>query len=107
MKQFVPHFTDQHINDQSALRSLPGGESLVDYIGATATIEEDWKRIVGAINERAATTFVPGAVTNPNGHGGASGHGVETECQCAAPVCVCCSMLRAAIAASASRNEHR
>ena len=80
LAQFVPHFTDQHINDQAHCVFLPGGESLVDYIGSTATIAEDWPIIVDAINKRANTSFVAGPVTNPNGHGGADGHGQETAC---------------------------
>jgi hypothetical protein len=78
--QFVPHFTDLHINDQAHCVFLPGGESLVDYVGSTATIAQDWTAIVGAINARAGTAFVAAPVTNPNGYGGADGHGQETVC---------------------------
>ena len=80
MQQFVPHFTDLHINDQSHCVFLPGGESLVDYIGATESINEDWPAIVERINERAGTAFVAAPPTNPNGHGSAAAGGVENGC---------------------------
>ena len=78
--QFVPHFVDLHINDQSHCVFLPSGESLVDFVGATASIDEDWTTIVGEINDRVGTRFVPVAVTNPNGHGKPGQGNVENSC---------------------------
>ena len=80
LSRFVPHFIDQHINDQAHCVFLPGGDSLVDYIGATSTIEEDWPRIVAEINHRAGTAFVPQPITNPNGHGKSASR-VATDCE--------------------------
>ena len=81
--RFAPHFLDEHINDQAHCVFLPGGESLVDYVGDSARVSQDWQHIVAAINERSGSNFSSGAVVNPNGRGGPDGHGVENACQCA------------------------
>jgi hypothetical protein len=45
MNAWFPHFVDEHIGDQSHCVFLPGGESMVDYIGASETIDEDWPEV--------------------------------------------------------------
>lgn len=81
LSSFMPHFVDVHINDQAHCVFLPAGEALVDYIGATATVDDDWVEIVASINKRAGTDFVAGPVSNPNGHGDAAKGKVENSCE--------------------------
>jgi hypothetical protein len=80
LQRWVPSFVDVHINDQSHCVFLPGGESLVDYIGATETIEDDWVEIVAAINKRTGLKIVAKAMTNPNGMGQKANGGIEHGC---------------------------
>jgi hypothetical protein len=76
-KMFAPQFTLQHLNDQSHCVFLPGGESLVDFVGATESVEEDWARVVQEINNRMGTTFVPGIMGRHNVGQGDAG---QTSC---------------------------
>lgn len=41
-EKWHPQFVDVHITDQSSCTFLPDGESLVDYIGTTETLNDDW-----------------------------------------------------------------
>jgi hypothetical protein len=79
--RWIPHFVDQHINDQSHCVFLPGGESLVDFVGSTERIQEDWPLVVEEINRRMGTEFTVGHVGNPNGHGNQTAGGIETVCE--------------------------
>lgn len=42
---WLPHFLDEHISDQSHCVFLPGGESMVDYIGSSERIDADWPAV--------------------------------------------------------------
>lgn len=42
---WLPHFLDEHISDQSHCVFLPGGESMVDFIGASESIDADWPAV--------------------------------------------------------------
>ena len=79
-KRFVPRFLDIHISAQSHCAFLPSGAPIVDFIGATETVNEDWVEIVANINARAGTSFVAAPVTNPNGHGASEHGGVSSRC---------------------------
>jgi hypothetical protein len=84
--RFNPGFPDEHVADQAHCIFLPGGESVVDYIGSTETIEQDWLKIVGEINRYSGSNFVPQPLKNPNGRG-SKGHGsIETWCMDAAVI---------------------
>jgi hypothetical protein len=74
----------QHINDQSHCVFLPDGESVVDFIGATESIEGDWKAVLGEINKRAGTAF-PAEVQQivPRGTGRDISAGVLNTCESA------------------------
>lgn len=56
---FKPGFVDAHISDHSHCMFLPGGEPLVDYIGASESFDVAWADIVAEINRRTGTSFVP------------------------------------------------
>jgi hypothetical protein len=43
--RWVPHFLDVHIADQAHCMFLPDGSSLVDFIGASETLDEDWPAV--------------------------------------------------------------
>ena len=40
-----PDFVDAHITDQSHCVFLPGGESIVDFVGSTESLETDWSTV--------------------------------------------------------------
>ena len=42
---WFPTFVDVHITDQASCTFLPGGESMVDYIGTSTTLNDDWKQV--------------------------------------------------------------
>ncbi|NJR43260.1 MAG: hypothetical protein HC767_11995 [Akkermansiaceae bacterium] len=42
---WAPHFLDVHIQDQSHCVFLPGGESMVDYIGTSESVSADWQAV--------------------------------------------------------------
>jgi hypothetical protein len=77
---FVPGFVDIHIADQSHCTFLPNGEPVVDYIGVSENLSQDWGNIVAEINDRAGTDFAAQDPSNPNGVGGSSSGGVEHAC---------------------------
>lgn len=43
--RWVPHFVDVHIADQAHCMFLPDGSPLVDYIGASESLDEDWPQV--------------------------------------------------------------
>lgn len=45
-KKWNPAFVDVHITDQSSCTFVPDGESIVDYIGTTETLNDDWKQVI-------------------------------------------------------------
>lgn len=55
---FKPGFIDAHISDHSHCMFLPGGEPLVDYIGASEAFDDAWADIIAEINRRVGTQFV-------------------------------------------------
>jgi hypothetical protein len=78
---FVPAFIDLHINDQSHCVFLANGDPLVDFIGRSELMDEDWALVLENINRLAGTDFQVETVDNPNGHGGHGTGGVEHGCQ--------------------------
>ena len=45
LNAFKPHFVNNHISDQSHCVFLPGGESIVDFIGSSENLETDWATV--------------------------------------------------------------
>lgn len=68
-KDWAPTFVDVHITDQASCTFLPGGESLVDYIGTSSTLNEDWKQIVSEISKRSGLPLKSEDVLPANGDG--------------------------------------
>ena len=68
-QSFAPGFVGLHVSDQSHCVFMPGGESIVDFIGATERIDDDWAAIVQHINERAGTHFRAVSPSMINGRG--------------------------------------
>eukprot|EP00892_Ulva_mutabilis_P003113 jgi/Ulvmu1/12802/UM097_0031.1 len=54
---FKPGFVDAHISDHSHCMFLPGGEPLVDYIGASEAFDDAWTDIVAEINRRTGSAI--------------------------------------------------
>lgn len=70
-----------HVSDHAHCTFLPSGRPIVDFIGTTETLDEDWATIVGEVNRRAGTAFDASAgLSNPNGHGSKAQGGVENVC---------------------------
>ena len=44
-KMWKPNFVNSHITDQSHCVFLPGGESIVDFIGTTESLDTDWRAV--------------------------------------------------------------
>jgi hypothetical protein len=42
---WLPYFLDEHISDQSHCVFLPSGESMVDFIGASESVDYDWPAV--------------------------------------------------------------
>ena len=65
-KQWIPWFIAAHINDQSHAVFSGDGGSMVDFIGRTENIEEDWNEMLLEFNERMNTSFEPMVFTLVN-----------------------------------------
>ena len=77
---FKPGFIDAHISDHSHCMFLPGGEPLVDYIGASEAFDDAWADIVAEINRRVGTAFVAAPTKSMNGHVNAATGASEHSC---------------------------
>lgn len=78
---WVPWFLDQHLNDQVGCIFSANGESMVDFIGRSETIAQDWIDIVAHINRVTGTNVTASAITNPNGRNNL----IEHACHSPAP----------------------
>jgi hypothetical protein len=58
-ERFIPAFIDQHVSDQAHCVFLPGGESLVDFIGSTENIEDDWDQVPASLPLKVHTLIKP------------------------------------------------
>jgi Sulfotransferase family len=56
-QKFMPLFTDLHIMDQSHCVFDSEGRTMVDFIGASETLDEDWATVLNEINRRMGTKF--------------------------------------------------
>lgn len=45
LNKWRPKFLNSHITDQSHCVFLPGGESVVDFIGTTESLDADWSAV--------------------------------------------------------------
>lgn len=55
-QRFLPHFVDQHINDQAHCIFLSDGASLVDFVGRSDNAAEDWREIVRQVSQQSGRT---------------------------------------------------
>ena len=53
------HFIPGHINAQSHVVFTSTGQSMVDFIGRTENMQEDWAEFLHVLNAHAGTQFVP------------------------------------------------
>ena len=54
--RYIPSFVDVHVSDQAHCVFLAAGQSMVDFVGATETIEDDWMQVR---RRPSVTTFTP------------------------------------------------
>ena len=66
-KQWEPNFVAMHIGDQSHGVFTSGGDSMVDYIGRTEHLDEDWAEIIAHINKRQGTSLLGAEIRSVNG----------------------------------------
>ena len=67
MNTWVVDFVNAHISQQAHLVFTPAGESIVDYIGRTENIQDDWAEIVANIQTRSGLDVGTVAMENVNG----------------------------------------
>ena len=77
---WVPWFIDQHINDQAHCTFTPFGESMVDFVGRTEEIDNDWAEFIAQVNRRNYANFKPKAVNVRNARGSTVKHMAEHSC---------------------------
>ena len=64
--KWPPDFAGMHITDQAQAVFAPDGRSMVDYIGRTEHLQQDWEEIVAEINRRSGANFKAAQLENEN-----------------------------------------
>lgn len=63
---FQPAYINEHINEQAHCVFVDNGDMVVDFIGRSEKINEDWPAVLESINRRSGSSFEVKVVATEN-----------------------------------------
>lgn len=80
-KKWQPSFVDEHVNAQAHCMFLPDGSSMVDFVGRSEHVDEDWAELLQHIGRRSGRQVTARPVKRVNaGRGATSAGGAGAAC---------------------------